>query len=163
MVNSPTLDNVQQNAPGTSECFEAMSTAYRGGFLRQKEGYKLDNDIVNKIEKYANDYVIVAIFGEWCGDSRHAIPVLSLLEEKVGFEVRALSGMKRAAWNSGKQWDVPPSPREVDVFNITSSPTIIIFKKSGEEIGRIKTKPKMTPTVEAEILKIIEDSKTSNS
>ena len=130
--------------------------------LKQREAYKLDMEVVEKLRGYAGEYVIAACFADWCGDSRRAIPVISLLEEEIGIEVRTLGGMKKASWGSDKQWDVPPSPKEVDIFAVTSSPTIIIFKKSGEEVGRIRTRPKMTKSVEAEILKIIED-KIANS
>jgi hypothetical protein len=35
----------------------------------------------------------------------------------------------------------------------------LIFDKEGEEVGRIKTKAKLTSTIEQEIVKIIEDSR----
>ncbi|TFF91043.1 hypothetical protein EU545_05935 [Candidatus Thorarchaeota archaeon] len=135
-----------------------MSPAYRGGFVRFAQSYELKKDVVEELKQYAEDYVIVAMFADWCGDARRAIPVLSLLESKIDIEVRALGGMQKPPRGSDKYWAVPPSPKEVDTFGITSSPTIIIFKKSGEEVGRIKTRPRMTPTVEEEILKIIKDS-----
>ena len=67
--------------------------------------------------------------------------------------------MTKPPYGSDKFWAVPPSPDEVDTFEITSSPTILIFNQAGEEIGRIKTRQRMTPTLEQEILKIIEDNK----
>ena len=94
---------------------------------------------------------------DWCGDARKAVPVLSLLEEELDIRIRALGGMTKPPYGSKKHWAVPPSPKEVDTFDITSSPTILIFNKDGVEIGRIKTRPKMTPTIEQEIVKIIED------
>ena len=55
---------------------------------------------------------------------------------------------------------VGSAAEEVDIFEITSSPTILIFDSQGEEVGRIKTRPKMTPTLEQEIVKVIEDAKS---
>jgi thiol-disulfide isomerase/thioredoxin len=152
----PSLDDVTKDCPTCEQYIEEMSPAYKGGFIRYAQSYELREDIVEELKKYADDYVIVALFADWCGDARRAIPVLSLLEMEIGIEVRALGGMQKPPRGSDKHWAVSPSPEEVDVFGITSSPTILIFKRSGEEVGRIKTRPKMTPTVEEEILKFIE-------
>ncbi len=154
----PTLNDVTDECPRCEEYIEEMTPVYRGGFVRFAQSYELKNEVVEELKKYADDYVIVAVFADWCGDARRAIPVLSLLEKEIDIEVRALGGMQKPPRGSDKYWAVPPSPKEVDVFEITSSPTIIVFKKSGEEVGRIKTRPKMTPTVEEEILRIIKDS-----
>lgn len=155
----PTLSDVRTDCMSCTQYIENMKPSYRGGFRRQAEEYKLDKKVVEKLKPYAKDYVLVAMFADWCSDAARAVPVLSLLEKQVGIEVRALGGMEKPPYASPKFWAVPPSPEEVDVFGITSSPTIIVFKKTGEEVGRIKTRPKMTPTVEAEMLKIIEDSR----
>ncbi|UCE10443.1 MAG: thioredoxin family protein [Candidatus Thorarchaeota archaeon] len=158
----PTLADVTEDCPDcTTYIQESMKTAYRGGFKRAREYYHLKVPVVEKLREYENDYTIVAIFADWCGDARKVIPVLSLLEEQTNFEIRALGGMVKPPYGEfpKRNWAVPPSPVEVDTFGITSSPTIIIFRKdTGKEIGRIKTRPRMTNTVEDEILKIIEDS-----
>ena len=160
----PTLNDVTRNAPTVNQYIDSMPAGYRGGFARQRDDYALDMDIVEKLKIYAADYEIVALFANWCGDSRRAIPVLARLEDKIELKVRALGGMAKPSWeekrrNPGKNWAIPPSPREVETLSVTSSPTIIIFNISGEEVGRIKTRPKVEKTVEAEILRIIEDSK----
>jgi thiol-disulfide isomerase/thioredoxin len=158
----PTLRDVQDQCPSCGQYIEEMSVSYRGGFMRRKEGYELNTEAVEKLKSFASDFVIVAVFADWCGDARKAIPVLSLLEDEIGLEVRALGGMTKPQWKDrkpGVYWAIPPSPKEVETFEITSSPTIIIFKReSGEEVGRIKTKPRMTDTIEEELVKIIEDS-----
>ena len=160
----PTLNDVTENAPTVNQYIDSMPAGYRGGFVRQRDDYNLDMDIVEKLKIYANDHEIVALFANWCGDSRRAIPVLAHLEDKIGLKARALGGMTKPSWtekrkNPGMNWAIPPSPREVETLGVTSSPTIIIFNSSGEEVGRIKTKPKVEKTIEAEILRIIEDSK----
>ncbi len=160
----PTLNDVTRNAPTINQYIDRMPAGYRGGFVRQRDSYELDMDIVEKLKIHASDHEIVALFANWCGDSRRAIPVLALLEEKIGLKVRALGGMTKPSWqekrmNPGRNWAIPPSPREVETLRVTSSPTIIIFNSSGEEVGRIKTRPKVEKTVEAEILRIIEDNK----
>jgi len=160
----PALNDVTKEAPTVNQYIDSMPAGYRGGFVRQRDSYELDMDIVEKLRICANDHEIVALFANWCGDSRRAIPVLAHLEDKIGLKVRALGGMIKPSWeekrrNPGMNWAIPPSPEEIETLSVTSSPTIIIFNNSGKEVGRIKTKPKIEKTVEAEILRIIEASK----
>ncbi len=152
------LSDVQSDAPGCSEYMETMSLMYKGGFLRQRNEYKLNPEAIEKLGKLLGNYRIVIVFADWCGDARKAVPVMSLIEEETGQKISALGGMKKPSYGSDKYWAVPPSPVEVDTFEITSSPTILIFNKQGEEVGRIKTRAKLTPTIEQEISKIIENS-----
>jgi len=157
----PNINDIQPNARGASECLDNIPQAYRGGFLRQKEEYSLNTKAVERLKILCEDYTCVILYADWCGDSRRALPVLALIEEETGKKVPALGGMTKPPYGSDKLWAVPPSPREVDIFGITSSPTILIFNNRGEEIGRIKTRQRMTPTIEEEIVKIIEDDMTT--
>ena len=152
------LSDVQSDAPDCGEYMETMSQMYKGEFLRQKNEYKLNPEAIEKLGTFSEDYRIVIVFADWCGDARRAVPVMSLIEAETGQKISALGGMKKPPYGSDKFWAVPPSPVEVNIFEITSSPTILIFNQQGEEVGRIKTRAKMTPTIEQEIVKIIEDS-----
>ena len=156
----PTLSDVQADAPSSNDAIEGIKVAYRGGFIRQRHEYKLNQNAVEKLKSMLDEYKIVILFADWCGDARRALPVMALLEKETNKTIHALGGMTKPPYGSDKFWAVPPSPPEVDTFEITSSPTILIFDKDGEEIGRIKTKARMTPTIEEEIVKIIEDSRT---
>jgi len=155
----PLLSEIRPDAPSTNEALDKINPAYRGGFVRQLGEYKLNQKAVGKLRKLINDYTIVILFADWCGDSRRALPVLALLEKELDQRILALGGMTKPPYGSDKFWAVPPSPPEVEICDVTSSPTILIFGKDGEEVGRIKTRPKMTPTIEEEILKIIEASR----
>lgn len=157
----PNLSDVNPDAPSTKEAIEKMDVMYRGAFVRAEKYYRLKEEALEKLDKYLEDYTIVACFADWCGDARRAIPVLKLIEEKTGKKIIALGGMKKPPYGSKELWAVPPSPEEVKTFEMTSSPTILIFDKAGEEIGRIKTRQKMTPSLEEEIVKIIEDHQAS--
>ncbi|MCK5389683.1 MAG: thioredoxin family protein [Candidatus Thorarchaeota archaeon] len=152
------LSDVQSDAPDCGEYMETMSQMYKGGFLRQRNEYKLNPEAIEKLGTFSEDYRIVIVFADWCSDARRAVPVMSLIEAETGQKISALGGMKKPPYGSDKFWAVPPSPVEVNIFEITSSPTILIFNQQGEEGGRIKTRAKMTPTIEQEIVKIIEDS-----
>lgn len=157
----PMLSDIRADAPSSNEAMDTIKPTYRGGFIRQRDGYKLNQEAVEKLRDLKNDYSIVILFADWCGDARRTLPVLALLEQELDKTIIALGGMTKPPYGSDKHWAVPPSPPEVDLCDITSSPTIMIFGKDGNEVGRIKTRAKMTPTIEEEIVKIIEDSQTS--
>jgi len=152
------IKDIRSEGPSSNQAIEEIKPAYRGGFIRQRDEYKLNKEAVDKLRKLITDYSIVILFADWCGDARRALPVMALLEQELDTTFLALGGMTKPQYGSDKHWAVPPSPEEVDICGVTSSPTILIFGKDGEEIGRIKTRAKMTPTIEQEIVKIIEDS-----
>jgi thiol-disulfide isomerase/thioredoxin len=154
------LNEVRSDGLSSNEAIDEIKPTYRGGFIRQRDEYKLNKEAVEKLRNLIDEYTIVILFADWCGDARRALPVLALLEQEIDTSILALGGMTKPPYGSDKHWAVPPSPPEVDICDVTSSPTIIIFGKDGEEVGRIKTRQKMTPTIEEEIVKIIEDSRT---
>jgi thiol-disulfide isomerase/thioredoxin len=154
----PTVSDVNTDAPSCNEAIDNLKASYRGGFVRFRDTYTLKEEAVSKLKDLMKDYSVVILFADWCGDARRALPVMALLEKEIEKPIPALGGMTKPPYGSDKFWAVPPSPVEVDTFEVTSSPTILIFDKEGEEIGRIKTRQKMTPTIEEEIVKIIEDS-----
>jgi thiol-disulfide isomerase/thioredoxin len=154
----PTHNDVSQEYSSVTDYIEKMSAAQKGGFLRRRDAYELNKDAVELLRTLKDQYEFIVFFADWCGDSRKAVPVLSLLEQELDIRIAALGGMTKPPYGSGAFWAVPPSPVEVETFEIRSSPTIIVFKKSGEEVGRIKTRPKMTATVEEELIWIIEKS-----
>jgi thiol-disulfide isomerase/thioredoxin len=158
----PTIDDIEKETMGCCDYIDEISPAYRGAFQRQKQEYKINEEALEKLKKYLEDFSIVVVFADWCMDARRTIPVLAIIEEETGKKIAARGGMTKPPYGSDKFWAVPPSPQEVDTFEITSSPTILIFNRDGKEIGRIKTRPKMTPTIEEEIVKIIEDSNKSS-
>lgn len=158
----PSLEDVRTDAPSSSDAIESLSLMHKGGFKRQRKDYKLNQEAVDRIKTFTEEgYTIVSLFADWCGDARRAIPVLALLEKEIGKDIFCLGGMTKPPYGSNKNWAVPPSPLEVDAFEVTSSPTILVFDPEGKEIGRIKTRQKMTPSIEEEIVKIIEDSRDS--
>ncbi|TFG34564.1 hypothetical protein EU527_02810 [Candidatus Thorarchaeota archaeon] len=153
----PSISDVREDAPGCCDYIEKMSSSYRAGFSRLKQDYRINTKALEKIKEYTQEFSIAVIFADWCGDAKRAVPVLAIIERETGKKIIARGGMTKPPYGSNKFWAVPPSPEEVDIFEITSSPTILIFNKEGEEIGRIKTRQKMKPTLEEEIVKIIED------
>jgi hypothetical protein len=158
VIEMPTLNDLQQEARSCADSIDNLSPAYRGGFLRAKHEYSANQEALDKLKILCEDFSLAVVYADWCGDARRVVPVLAIIEEYTGKKIPSFGGMTKPPYGSDKLWAIPPSPPEVDVFEITGSPTILIFNKEGKEIGRIKTRQKMTPTIEEEIVKIIEDS-----
>ncbi len=158
----PTLSDVTDECESCVDYIDNMTSMYKSRWLDVFTGYQLNNKALEKLRLYSKDYEFVVLFADWCGDARKAVPALARLETELNIKIRALGGMTKPGFGSDRGWAVPPSPLEVETFDIRSSPTIIIFRKdNGEEIGRIRTRPKMTPTIEEELVKVIEDAASS--
>ncbi|TFG13876.1 hypothetical protein EU537_05295 [Candidatus Thorarchaeota archaeon] len=152
------LNEISEDCPSCVDYIQDMSPYRKKRWQQVRENYQLDEEALEKLKKYKDDYTFVAVFADWCGDARKAIPVLSLLEKELDIKIKALGGMTKPPYGSDELWAVPPSPEEVRAFEVTSSPTILIFDGDGEEVGRIKTKPKNTPTIEEELVFLIEQN-----
>ncbi|MEM3442318.1 MAG: thioredoxin family protein [Candidatus Bathyarchaeia archaeon] len=130
-----------------------LGNSFRDKFLTRKGAYRLEPEIISQFEQFAKDYIVIAFSAEWCGDCATNIPVLALISEATGLEVRVFGGLKKDPLSKTKKWRIPPSPPEVEMFKVEKIP-LIIFNMKGNEIGRIIEKPE-EPTLEEEMLKII--------
>jgi len=83
---------------------------------------KIDDE--NFSQTISNEVVLVDFFAEWCGPCRMLAPILDALAEELDGKV------------TFGQIDVDQSPKTTTTFQITSVPTLILFKK-GKEMNRI--------------------------
>jgi hypothetical protein len=97
----------------------------------------------------------VAFSATWCKDCVVNIPILALLSEETGLEVRVFGGIKKDPLSQLHKWRIPPSPPETESFKIDKLPSILVIDIAGNEIGRIIETPKLRPTLEEELLEII--------
>ena len=109
---------------------------------------------MEELQKFAGSFIIVAFSASWCKDCAEQIPVLGLIAEATGIEVRIFGGIKKDPLSHTSKWRIPPSP-EVTTFRVNTLPTIIVLDVDGEEVGRIEERPKTMPTLEQEICEIV--------
>jgi thiol-disulfide isomerase/thioredoxin len=156
------LSEIRQRTVSVNHYMNSIKEPFREKFLERKKVYKLKVDVLRKLRNFANDYVIVAFSAEWCKDCAANIPILALLSEATGLEVRVFGGLKRNPLNPNKKWSIPPSPPEVETFCVDKIPYILVFNKKGEKVGEIVENPEKGLTLEEEILKIVlENAKDS--
>lgn len=150
------LEEIRKKASPVNQYLANINEPFRQRFLERKKAYQLDVKAINKLKSFANNYVIVAFSAEWCKDCAANIPVLALISESTGLEVRIFGGLKKDPLSPNRRWSIPPSPPEVERFQVDKIPLILIFSKEGTEKGRIVENPRVGLTLEEEILRIIQ-------
>lgn len=127
----------------------------KDAFEKRRAEYKLDAAVVKELKKRAKDYFVVAFSAEWCPDCMRNVPVLDMLAEAAGLEVRVFGHIMRDAKSNTRKWAVPPSPPEVYEFNVPKIPLIAVLRKDGEMVGEIVENPPPGVTVERALLDIM--------
>ncbi|MEM3578229.1 MAG: thioredoxin family protein [Candidatus Bathyarchaeia archaeon] len=148
------LAEIRGKTVTVSDYIEKLEGDFRERFLTRKTNYQLKQGVVDKLRQFAKKYFVVAFSAEWCKDCAANIPVLALISEATGLEVRIFGGLKKDPLSGTKKWRVPPSPPEVETFGVDKIPLIIVFNTEGNEVGRVVENPK-EPTLEEELLKVI--------
>jgi len=137
------------------EYIGSLEQIFRDRFLARKQTCQLQCVAVEELQKAAGSYIIVAFSASWCKDCAEQIPVLGIIAEATGLEVRIFGGIKKDPLSHTSKWRIPPSPPEVTTFLVDTLPTIIVFDIDGKEVGRIEERPKTMPTLEQEICEIV--------
>jgi thiol:disulfide interchange protein len=149
------LSEIRKKTVSVEQYIKSLAQPFRERFLTRKQRYTLNQEAVNQLKKVADKCVIVAFSAEWCKDCTVNIPVLVLISEATGLEVRIFGGLKKDSLSHTRKWRIPPSPQEVETFQVDKIPLIIVFDKEGKDIGRIIENPREKPTLEEELVKII--------
>jgi thiol-disulfide isomerase/thioredoxin len=125
-------------------------------FIEQYNSYILDSEAVTKIRCHSDKYMIITFSAEWCPDCYYNIPILAQLQEQTRLQTRVFGHLKRDAKNSAKLWRIPPSPEEVEDFNVVKIPSIFILDKGGNKVGQIIENSPKGKSLETAILDILE-------
>ena len=152
---SVNLSEIRKKTVSVSQYLENLKQPFREKFLTRKQKYQPKQEAINQIKNLADKYVTVAFSAEWCKDCTANIPVLALISETTGLEVRIFGGLKKDPLSHTRKWRIPPSPPEVETFHVDKIPLMLLFDKEGKEVGRIIENPRTEPSLEEELLKII--------
>ena len=150
------LSEIRKKTVSVEQYLDSLEEPFREKFLTRKQTYTLNQEAVNQLTKYAEGCMVVAFSAEWCKDCAVNIPVLALISEAAGLEVRIFGGLKKDSLSQTRKWRIPPSPPEVETFQVDKIPLIIALDKEGKEIGKIIENPREKPTLEEELVKITE-------
>jgi thiol-disulfide isomerase/thioredoxin len=109
-----------------------------------------------KLKCHSENNTIYAFSAEWCPDCYRHIPVLALIQEKTGLKTRIFGHLMRDAKNPNKRWRIPPSPEEVELFDLVKIPSIYMIDNQGNKVGEVIEHPPEGMTLEAAILAVLE-------
>jgi len=98
---------------------------------------------------------VVVFSAEWCPDCFRNVPVLGLVSEETGLEVRVFGHLMRNIKDPDEKWAIPPSPPEVKTYQVIKIPLITVLNQDGEKLGEIVENPSEGVTLEDAILDIL--------
>jgi hypothetical protein len=149
------LSGIEKKTVPINRHIESLEQPFQEKFLARKRNYRLKTEATSQLAGFAKDYVLVVFSAQWCKDCTTNLPALALMSEATGMGIRVFGGLKKDPLSHTRKWRIPPSPPEVNTFHIDKIPTIIVLDRGGMEIGRIIENPKLAPTLEQEICRII--------
>ena len=149
------MSEIRTRTVSANDYISNLEEPFKEKFLTRKQTYQPNREAITHLKTFAGKYVIIAFSAAWCKDCALNIPVLTLINEAAGLEVRIFGGLKKDPLNQVHKWRIPPSPQEVETFNVEKIPLIIVADIEGREISRVVEKPSHQPTLEQEISEII--------
>ena len=149
------LKALRANSERVEEYLAAPSDTTEA-FTQRLQEYELDPLVTENLKAYAEKAYIFSFSAEWCKDCKVNVPVLKLIQDATGIEVRILGHIMRDAKNPDERWRIPPSPPEVKTFNVVKIPHIAVLDPQGEELGAVIENPPEDKTLEEALLEILE-------
>jgi hypothetical protein len=149
------LSDIRKKTVSVGQYIDSLKEPFKEKFLARKQTCRLQREAVDQLKRFAEEYVIIVFSAAWCKDCAENIPVLSLISETTGLEVRVFGGLMKDPLSQVCKWRIPPSPPEVITFEVDKIPLMIIVDLRGNEIGRVIESPKRWPTLEQELCEII--------
>lgn len=149
------LNEIRTRTASANDYINSLEEPFKEKFLTRKQTYQPNPEAIRQLKAFAGKYVIIAFSATWCKDCALNIPVLALINETAGMEVRVFGGLKKDPLDQVHKWRIPPSPQEAEALNVEKIPLIIVTDAEGREISRIVENPSHQPTLEQEISEII--------
>jgi hypothetical protein len=153
------LSEIRVKTVSVADYMNNLEEPFSERFWERKNAYQPNQEAISKLRAYADGYVVIVFSAGWCKDCAVNIPILAVINEASGLEVRVFGGLKRDPLSRVQKWRIPPSPREVETLKVDKIPVIIVADREGREIGRIVENPAHQPTLEQELREIIESKK----
>ena len=153
------MSEIRRKTVSVTDYISNIEEPFREKFLTRKQTYQPNQEAMSQLREYADKYVIIAFSAGWCKDCAVNIPVLAVINEASGLDVRVFGGLKKDPLGQGRKWRIPPSPREVETLSVDKIPLIIIADRDGREMGRIVENPTQQPTLEQELCEIIKSKR----
>jgi thiol-disulfide isomerase/thioredoxin len=117
-------------------------------------------EVAQKLGKLVRDYKLrfIVFSASWCKDCQEVLPALAKINQIANIPMKILGGAKinQLVQANGNKWHIPPSPPEMNTYNIEKVPAILILDGYLHEIARMYERPPPGKTLEAYLLGLIE-------
>jgi thiol-disulfide isomerase/thioredoxin len=148
------IDKLRTRSTPVHEYIQEPSVGFER-FNKKRREYKINQNVLNTLKEFSEKVVIFVFSAEWCPDCHRNVPILDIIAENTGIEVRVFGHIMKTSAGAPKKWAVPPSPEEVEEFNVIKIPYIMIVDKGGQKLGEIIENPPPGKTLEEAVLEIL--------
>lgn len=149
------FDDIKKRTTNIRGYIDKLEDKDRDIVLEAYSEYKLNTQAAIELKDLLKDLKVVIFSAAWCGDCKRAMPVLLHLEEKYGLNAMVFGDIKADPLNKKVKWRVPPSPPEINEWNVTAIPWFEFFNSKGKRVATLIEKPKVKATLEEEMLYIL--------
>ena len=152
------LKKLHVNGKKIDEVIESFDCKGSEDIKSNCENYEPKHEVVKELITKAKDHTIVVFSADWCKDCKSNVGAFSKIVQLYP-EIDAIffKGIKSAPLDPDIRWKVPPSPPEVDEFDLRRIPTFYILDSEGYVKAELLENPVTKPTVEEELLYLIEN------
>lgn len=151
------FDNIRSRTTSARGYVDALSEKDKDIVMEAYDEYSIKTDVVEELRGLMKGMKVIVFSAPWCGDCKRAMPVLLHLEEMLSLDIMVFGKIKTAPLDPNVQWAVPPSPPEINEWNVKAIPWFIFYNEDGEEVGILIEKPKVKETLEEEILYVLKN------
>ena len=151
------LSQLRKNGLTVKEMVEKLS-GKDGEIIKENiKNYQPKVDVLEKLAEKAKGYTFVVFSADWCKDCKVNVAAFAkILEFKPEIDSIFFKGLKSAPLDPEVRWRVPPSPPEVNEFDLRKIPTFYILDANGNVVTEMIENPEHKPTLEEELLYLLE-------
>jgi len=152
------LAQLRKNGKSVKDYMECLEGKSGKEIIDNCELYEPKEDVIATLAEKAKGYTFVVFSAVWCKDCKSNVAAFAkILEKQPGIDALFFSGIKTAPLDPEIRWKVPPSPPEVDDFDLRKIPTFYILNSEGKVVGQMIENPEHKETLEEELVYIIEN------
>jgi len=156
--NNHNLEQLRENGLSVNELIEKLS-GKDGEIIKENiKKYQPKLEVLDQLAEKAKGYTFVVFSADWCKDCKVNVSAfVKILQLKPEIEAIFFKGLKSAPLDPDVRWRVPPSPPEVNEFDLRKIPTFYILDATGKVVAEMIENPEHKPTLEEELLYLLEN------
>ncbi|NHK29957.1 MAG: hypothetical protein FK730_01305 [Asgard group archaeon] len=151
------LNQLKANGLSVSEMIEKLAGEDGETIKENMEKYQPNEQVISQLASKINGFTFVIFSADWCKDCKINVAAFAKIMKFIP-EINAIffKGLKSAPKDPNVRWRVPPSPPEVNDFDLRKIPTFYILNEKGKVVGEIIENPEVKPTLEEELVYILD-------